>query len=138
MNKKRILITLSLFILIVVAIPIGFIYVLNNGNPYVKYIADKYVPEYLEEKGYTKDKIEESHYVEPKHIINKDFYHGHYMVVFKDETDTTYYYGITKDGKEVRQFCEKDVVSSDGVTHIVEDETNYSEATCVHSLDNRD
>ncbi|MGE7943977.1 DUF3139 domain-containing protein [Lysinibacillus xylanilyticus] len=37
--------------------PIGFIYVLNNGNPYTKYIANKYVPKYLEEQRYTDDKI---------------------------------------------------------------------------------
>lgn len=81
--------------------------------------------------------IEESHYVEPKHIINNDFYHGHYMVIFQAEPDVTYYYGITKKGKLVKQFCEKDKLSSDGVTDIVETETKYSEKKCGNSLDNR-
>lgn len=139
MNKKKILIiTSTLIAVIVFALPIGFIYVLNNGNPYTKYIANKYVPEYLEEKGYIDEEIEESHFVEPKHLINKDFYHGHYMVIFKDEPNTTYYYGITKKGKQVQQFCEKDRLSLDGVTEIFEGETKYSEKECKNSLDNRD
>lgn len=98
-----------MIILIIVLVPFGFFYVLNNGNPFTNYIADKNVPKYLEEKGYTENDIKESHYVEPKHIINKDFYHGHYMVIFKDEPDMTYYYGITKKGKQVKQFCENEV-----------------------------
>ncbi|MGE8037773.1 hypothetical protein B1B04_12400 [Lysinibacillus sp. KCTC 33748] len=139
MKKKKIYITISILIaVIVIAIPTGFIYVLSNGNPYTKYIANKYVPKYLEEKGYTDEKIEKSHYVEPKYLINKDFYHGHFMVIFKDEPNTAYYYGITKKGKQVQQFCEKDVLSADGVTDIFEDETKYSEKECKNSLDNRD
>ena len=128
---------MGLIILIIAAIPLGFIYVLSNGNPYTNYIADKNVPVYLEEKGYTENDIEESHYVEPKHIINNDFYQGHYMVIFQDEPDVTYYYGITKKGKQVKQFCEKDKISSDGVTGIVETETKYSEKKCFNSLENR-
>lgn len=137
MKKKIIWFGIGLFTLIIVVIPFGFFYVLNNGNPYTKYIADKNVPVYLEEKGYTENDIEELHYVEPKHIINNDFYHGHYMVIFQDEPDVTYYYGITQKGKLVKQFCEKDKLSSDGVTDIVETETKYSEKKCVNSLDNR-
>ncbi|WP_332649918.1 DUF3139 domain-containing protein [Lysinibacillus sp. 54212] len=138
MTNKKIFITITiLIVVIVIAIPIGVIYVLNNGNPYTKYIANKYVPEYLEEQGYTDEKIQESHYVEPKHVINKDFYHGHYMVIFKDEPHTTYYYGITKKGKQVYQFCEKEKLSH-GLTEIIEGETKYSEQDCKHSLDNRD
>lgn len=91
----------------------------------------------MEEQGYTESDIEESHYVEPKHIINKDFYQGHYMVAFKDEPDVTYYYGITKKGKQVKQFCEKDKLLPDGVTDIFEGETKYSEEKCVNSLENR-
>ncbi|MCJ7841417.1 DUF3139 domain-containing protein [Lederbergia sp. NSJ-179] len=138
MKKKVLWISLSLIMLIIVTIPLGFFYVLNNGNPYTKYIADKNVPVYLEEKGYTENEIEESHYVEPKYLINNDYYHGHYMVIFKDEPDTTYYYGITKKGKQVKQFCEKDRLSPDGVTDIVKTETKHSEKKCVHSLENRD
>ncbi|NYF26136.1 DUF3139 domain-containing protein [Sporosarcina sp. JAI121] len=137
MKKKNIWFAIGLIILIIVAIPFGFFYLLNNGNPYTNYIADKKVPVYLEEKGYTENDVEESHYVEPKHIINNDFYQGHYMVIFQDESNVTYYYGIRKKGKQVKQFCEKEVLSSDGVTDIVEIETKYSEKNCVNSLDNR-
>ncbi|GAB0168063.1 DUF3139 domain-containing protein [Lysinibacillus sp. CTST325] len=138
MNKKKVYITIIILIaVIVIAIPTGFIYVLSNGNPYSKYIANKYVPEYSKEKGYTDKKIEESHYVEPKHLINKDFYHGHYMVIFKDEPNTTYYYGVTKKGKQVQQFCEKNRLSN-GITEIFEGETKHSEQDCKNSLDNRD
>ena len=135
--KKIIWFVVGLIILVIVVLPFGFFYVLNNGNPYTNYIADKNVPVYLEEKGYTKNDIEESHYVEPKHIINKDFYHGHYMVIFKDEPDVTYYYGITKKGKQINQFCEKDKSTFNGDTDSVETETKYSEKKCVNSLDNR-
>lgn len=135
--KKSIWIAISIFLILVIATPFAFIYLLNNGNPYTKYLANKNVPVYLEEQGYTESDIEESHYVEPKHIINKDFYQGHYMVAFKDEPDVTYYYGITKKGKQVKQFCEKDKLLPDGVTDIFEGETKYSEEKCVNSLENR-
>ena len=125
----------SALIFIIVSVPIGFFYVLSNGNPYTNYIADKKVPKYLEEKGYTVNDIEESHYVEPKHTINKDFYHGHYMVIFKDEPAVTYYYGITKKGKQVKQFCEKDTIP---FYSIAESETKHSEVKCINSLNNRD
>ena len=137
MKKKNMWFAMGIIILIIAAIPLGFIYVLSNGNPYTNYIADKNVPVYLEENGYTENDIEESRYVEPKHIINNDFYQGHYMVIFQDEPDVTYYYGITKKGKQVKQFCEKDKISSDGVTGIVETETKYSEKKCVNSFGNR-
>lgn len=135
--KKSIWIAISIIIILVIATPFVFIYLLNNGNPYTKYLANKNIPVYLEEQGYTKSDIEESHYVEPKHIINKDFYHGHYMVVFKDEPDVTYYYGITKKGKQVKQFCEKDKLLPDGVTDIFEGKTKHSGEKCVNSLENR-
>jgi len=137
MKKKLMWSALILIVIIIVAVPGAFFYVLSNGNPYTNYIADKKVPKYLEEKGYTVNDIEESHYVEPKHTINKDFYHGHYMVIFKDEPDVTYYYGITKKGKQVKQFCEKDKLFADGVTESIESETKHSEDNCIHSLDNR-
>lgn len=137
-RKKVMKSVLVLILLTIVVLPFGFFYVLNNGNPYTKFIADKKVPKYLEEKGYTEPNIEESHYVEPKNLINKDLYHGHYMVTFKDEPDITYYYGITKRGKRIKQFCDKDKLSSDGVTYTVEGETEHSEDKCINSLDNRD
>lgn len=36
-------------------------------------------------------------------------------------------YGITKKEKQVKQFYEKDKLSSDGVTESIEDETKHSE-----------
>lgn len=135
MKKKIIWYAFVLALVIVVAVPFGVLYVLNNGNPYTKYIANKKVPIYLEEKGYTENDIEELHYVEPKHTINKDFYHGHYMVIFKDEPGVTYYYGITKKGKQVKQFCEKDTLPFYSVE---ESEIKHSEVKCSNSLNNRD
>ena len=137
MDKKDLFGLISIFVLIA-AIPLGLLYVLNNGNPYTKYLANKNVPVYLEEKGYTENDMERSGYTEPKHLINKDYYQGHYMVVFKDEPDTTYYYGIEKKGKQIKQFCEKDRLSAEGVTDIAEGETKHSEESCINSLDNRD
>lgn len=128
---------ISVILIIVIATPFVFIYLLNNGNPYTKYLANKNVPVYLEEQGYTESDIEESHFVKPKHVINKDFYHGHYMVVFKDEPDVAYYYGITKKGKRVKQFCEKDKLLPDSVTDVFEGETMHSEEKCISSLENR-
>ncbi|MDQ0229215.1 DUF3139 domain-containing protein [Metabacillus malikii] len=135
--KKSMWIAISVILILVIATPFVFIYLLNNGNPYTKYVANKNVPVYLEEQGYTESDIVESHYVEPKYTTNKDFYHGHYLVVFKDEPDVTYYYGITKKGKQVKQFCEKDKLLPDGVTDIFEDVTMHSEENCISSLENR-
>ncbi|MBM7647848.1 hypothetical protein JOC78_000788 [Bacillus ectoiniformans] len=136
MNKRTKVILL--FSIILIASPIGFVYVLNNGNPYTKYIANKYIPEHLEEIGYEKGQLKVSDYGEPKYLINKDFYHGHYMVVFIDEPDTRYFYGVTKKGKQVKQFCEKDVLSANGVSDMVVSKTKHSEKKCVNFLDNRD
>ena len=63
MKKKLMWSALILIVLIIVAVPVAFFYVLSNGNPYTNYIADKKIPKYLEEKGYTVNDIEESHYV---------------------------------------------------------------------------
>src|SRR5690625_5667782 len=111
--KKNIWIAISVTLLIVIAIPIVSIYLLNNGNPYTKYLANKNVPVYLEKQGYTESDIVESHYVEPKHGKNRDFYDGHYMVIFKVETEITYYYGITNKGKNIKQYYEMNDIYSD-------------------------
>lgn len=135
--KKSLWITISIILILVIATPFVLIYLLNNGNPYTKFLANKNVPAYLEEQGYTESDIEESHYVEPKHGTNRDFYQGQYMVIFKDEPDVTYYYGITKKDKQVKQFCEKDKLLPNGVTDLFEGETLHSEETCIYSLKNR-
>lgn len=49
----------------------------------------------------------------------------------------TYYYGISKKGKQVKQFCEKDKLLPDSVTDIFEGKTMHSEEECVYSLKNR-
>ncbi|HSU80561.1 MAG TPA: DUF3139 domain-containing protein [Candidatus Angelobacter sp.] len=122
---------------LILALPFGFLYVLNNGNPFSKFLANKYVPNHLQELGYSTADFKEAHYVEPLQVINTDFYHGHYMVIFKDEPDTTYYYGVTKWGNQVKQFCEKNKLLTDGVTDMVKTTTKHSEKQCVNSLDNR-
>ena len=138
MNRNRLSALITIIIILAVfAIPAVFLYVLNNGNPYTKYTVNQHVPEYLKKKGIPQEMIKKSHYIEPKYLINRDFYHGHYMVIFKDEPDITYYYGVTKKGKQVEQFCEKDKVSSD-VTKIVEHHTQHTEKECTGMFDNRD
>lgn len=134
MNKKVVIALISMALLIVIIIPLILFNVLTNGNPYTKYIVDKKVPLYLESQGYSDSHIEESYYIEPKHMIDSKFYQGHYMVIFKDEPQVTYYYGVTKEGKQVKQFCEKDKESSAGVTDITEENTKHSEEQCANSL----
>jgi len=135
MSKKiSWLLVLGVFVLLV---PVSFLYVLNNGNPYTKYIISRYVPAHLKEKGYNKNDFKENNYGEFKYLINKDFYQGEYMVIFKDEPNLTYYYGVTKKGKEVKQFCEKDILLKDGVTDLLEGKTKHSEEQCISSLKNR-
>lgn len=124
-------------VLFILSAPFILLYVLNNGNPITKYMVHRYIPAYLENQGYTKDDMQNAHYVEPKYIINKDYYHGHYMVIFKDEPEITYYYGLSKRGKKVKQFCEKDELLPNGVTDINEESTKHSEQDCVFSLENR-
>ncbi|MDR7071059.1 DUF3139 domain-containing protein [Fictibacillus barbaricus] len=131
------LLILIFILTVIIASPFCFIYFLNNGNPYTKYVANKLVPVHLKEKGYTKEEIEAAIYVEPKYVINRNFYHGHYMVVFKDEPDLSYYYGVTKKGNHVKQFCEKEKQLPDFSTETVESRTIHSENKCVKSQDNR-
>lgn len=128
-HKKKILIICTILVILVL-VPISFVYVLNNGNPLTHYIADKKVPLHLEENGYTTNDLKESTYIEPKHTINRKFFHGHYKVVFEDEPTVTYYYGVTKLGNAVQQFCEKDQRSFAGVTDTVTDDLRHSEKEC--------
>lgn len=121
----------------IIGVPFSILYLLNNGNPYDKYMVNKYIPAYLEEQGYSSKDIQEAHYVEPKHSINKDYLHGHYRVVFKDEPRLDYYYGLSKKGHHVKQFCEKDGHHPNNAVYINEEITKHSEKDCVHSLDNK-
>ena len=136
MKKKIIWYAFVLILVIIVAVPTSFLYILSNGNPYTKYIANKKVPSYLKEKGYVEDDFKKAHYIEPKHGTNKNFYNGHYMVIFKDEPDVIYYYGITKEEKQVKQFCERDKLSAYGTYEgwIEESKTKHSEVKCSYGF----
>lgn len=131
---KKAWIAIGIIAILIISSPFIFIYFLNNGNPYTKYLVNKHIPNHLEEKGYTDHDFETAHYVEPKHMIDGDFYQGHYMVVFKDEPEMTYYYGIKKKDKTVSQFCEKEELLDDGVSELVTRETKHSEAECGKAL----
>jgi Protein of unknown function (DUF3139) len=137
-KTKKALLLWSVFLLIIVGIPYAFIYVLNNGNPYDKYMVHKYIPSYMKEQGYKEEDMKLAGYIEPKYLINKDYLHGHYEVVFKDEPHITYFYGVKKWNHEVKQFCERDQVRPDGVIDIVTEDTKHLEGDCINSMDNRD
>lgn len=125
-NLKKVLIVLFV-ILAILLTPKLVIYYLNNGNPYHKYLMNKYVPNHLEEQGYSDNDIIEQKYIDPKHPVNKKIYHGHYLVVFKDEPDLEYFYGVTKLKKRVVQFCEKSKNRSNYIT----EKTLHSESECI-------
>lgn len=129
-----------ILIVVLVSMPFGLLYLMNNGNPIDRFIANRYIPGYLEKQGISANQLIDSHYVEPKHSINKDFYHGHYMVKFKNEPDMTYYYGVLKKGKEVKQFCERNWSYSTMKPIDYYEKKNKSkhlEKDCVNSLDNK-
>ncbi|MFC0561525.1 DUF3139 domain-containing protein [Halalkalibacter alkalisediminis] len=137
-NKKLFIIILSIIFIGIVLVPIVTIYFLNNGNPYEKYIVNKYIPAHLEKSGYTDDDIIKQSYIQPKHGINNSVYHGHYMVVFKDEPQLEYLYGVKKRGKKVVQFCEKKtLIAENTYQDMTTEKTNHSEKECIGYLDNR-
>ena len=70
MKKKALWV--SVIILIIVAIHLSF-YVLNNGNPYTKYIADKNVSVYLRKKGHRK-RNGRIILCRAEYLINNDYY----------------------------------------------------------------
>lgn len=126
---------------ILVLLPVGGFYLLNFGNPIHQLIANRYVPEYLSKQGYSDEEIAKAHFVESKHLINKDFYHGHYLVRFTDEPEMSYYYGVTKKGKDVKQFCERDwhgaTIGEPIDYYNKNNKSKHLETDCVNSLDNR-
>lgn len=137
-NKKFLLPILSFILIGIAAAPFALIYILNNGNPYEKYIANKYIPAHLEKMGYTDEDIIKQSYVEPKYRINNSVYHGHYIVAFREEPQLEYLYGVTKRGKEVVQFCEKDtLIAQNTYGAMTTEKTNHSEKECIGYLENR-
>ncbi|MDN4493933.1 DUF3139 domain-containing protein [Ureibacillus aquaedulcis] len=132
MKRKVLVSVLIVFLLILFGVPASFLYILENGNPYTRYLADKHIPEYLENQGYTKEDLKDAHYVEVNYRVNKKIYSGFYDVIFNDEKGVIYSYGITRKGKDVVQLCEKMGVHTPTVTKAI-----HSEEGCVKSLENR-
>jgi hypothetical protein len=122
-----------------IGIPNAFLYVLSNGNPINKYYVEKHIPAHLSEMGYSQRDIDLQGYIEPKYLINKDVYHGHYRVVFKDEPNLEYLYGKKKNGKEVVQFCEKETrIGDHSYGDMTAEKTNHSEENCLGYFENRE
>jgi hypothetical protein len=137
-NKKFLIITISIILIIILLVPFATISILNYGNPYEKYIVNKYIPTHLETMGYTDDDLIKQSYIQPKHGINNSVYHGHYMVIFKDEPQLEYLYGVTKRGKNVVQFCEKEtLIAKNTYGDMTIEKTNHSEKECIGYLENR-
>lgn len=113
-------------VIIVIGVPLGTVFAVSGGHPYSMYTISKEVSDHIEELGYTDDDLLESHYVNDTTLINDDYYEGCYQVIFKDEPEITYYYGVTKKNHKVCQFSEKDEQLQDG-SYI----TNYGQ--CHHS-----
>lgn len=126
--ERKWLFILITLLLIITLTPFAVIYLMNNGNPYERYLLDKYIPPHLEKMGYTDQEILDAHYAEEKDSNNAEYYHGNYMVKFKEEPNVTYYYGLSKKGKHVVQFCERD----DETTHTINGPSIHSESLCVN------
>lgn len=129
--KKLLLIIAGLLIL---ASPVLFLYVLNNGNPIMNKWISHEVKKHLDGTDYDESDFQEHSYNIPKMDINHDFYHTHYYVIFKDEPNIIYYYGKKKWFGDVVQFCEKEDAST---YEFVTGHTEHSEEACVSMLDNR-
>lgn len=114
-----------------------FLLMENTENPYTRHLATTFVPIYLEAKGYLQSDIAEAGYAEPQGAGQSGFYPGQYRVVFKDEPQTIYYYGITKRTKEVRQFCAKKKLLENHTEQIIDQTTRNSEVNCVTVSENR-
>ena len=129
---KKIIIGLSIFICLIGVSIYIVLYILSNGNPYTKYLAEKNIPEYLNEKGYSDSDLKAAYYTEPKAATSYTFYQGRYLVIFADEPEITYYYGITKNEKKVFQFCDREILLPNGVTDVVTEKTKHSEEDCLN------
>lgn len=137
MRSKKIAKLILIIIFIgVVASPFIIIYFLNNGNPYHTYLVNKHIPAHLEELGYTDEDILKQNMIAPKLAVNRSVYYEHYRVIFEDEPEVEYLYGLTKKGKNVVQFCEKNTVI-DEITHLITKKTKHSEKECINYLENK-
>lgn len=131
-NKPAILL-ISLVILILIAVPIAGLFIISDGHPYDMYMVNKAAAAHLENNGYTKDDILEAHYVHGSNLEEEDYYAGQYMVVFNDEPDITYYYGVSKENHHVAQIAEKDCTLEDGTLKTTTNTTKHTEDHCITS-----
>lgn len=64
--------------------------------------------------------------------VRVDYYYETYRVIFKDEPNMIYNYGIKKKGKSVTQFCEKEAEGDvKGFETEITGQTKHSEEKCV-------
>ncbi|QXE02836.1 DUF3139 domain-containing protein [Terribacillus sp. DMT04] len=133
----------GVILLLLISTPFVILYLMNNGNPYTRFWTEKQVPAHLAEQGYTEDDYLEAYWVLPNYRINKDIYTDGFVVRFKDEPNVVYTYGVKRHGKEVVQYCEKEIgeAESDDALQIVksmdEPSAKHSESTCIDSMGNR-
>ena len=90
------------------------------------------MPPYLEQKGYSDEDILQQDIVGGFNH-NGDYYYETYRVIFKDDPDLSYYYGIKKRGKSVDQYCEKETLENNIYTIGITEKTKHSEEKCINN-----
>ena len=108
------LIFIIFVIVLVLSVPFATLYIMSEGHIYSMYIVRKEASEHLKNIGYTNEDIIEARYVVSDSMSNNEYYAGCYSVIFKNEPEITYYYGVAKENKQVCQFAEKDEKLNDG------------------------
>lgn len=134
--KKPLLIIFIIIALLIVLAPFVILASLTYGNPIMNRWIPIEVEKHLKEIGYTESDVLKQRIEIPKMVINHDFYHTHYSVIFADEPNIIYYYGKKKFFGEVVQFCEKNDTSLH-VGDYIYYETQHSESHCISLLENR-
>ena len=132
-KNKPALFLIFLVIFILVSVPIAGIFIISDGHPYEMYVIKKAAVAHLESNGYTEDDFYEAHYVQGSNIKNNDYYEGQYMVVFQDEPNITYYYGVSRKNRHVTQIAAKDCTLQDGTIRTTTQTTKHTEAHCIYS-----
>ena len=90
------------------------------------------MPPYLEQKGYSDEDILQQDIVGGFNH-SEDYYYETYRVIFKDDPDLSYYYGIKKRGKSVDQYCEKETLENNIYTIGITEKTKHSEEKCINN-----
>jgi len=124
---------IGLVIMIILLVPISWVYIISDGHPYSMFLINKTATAHLEDRGYSKDDMFESHYVHENNMGNNNYCKGQYMVVFQDELDVVYYYGVTKDNHEVVQLAEKEITLENEEIEFTSKHTKHTEEHCVES-----